>query len=309
MAQILMNRFFDLHTEVAELNVNLEKKVVERTEELQAAMEELEAMNDRLVQTNHSLEDAQRIASIDMAMAADVQASLFPKQPPVSDEWDVAFAYKPLAGVSGDLYDFYMIEGRLRGISLFDVTGHGVSAGLLTLLSKSILGRNVIGLNASGLGAIVEKVNADLRSELSNVDHFLSGIVLRFMDDTVEYVNAGHPDLLIKRAGRGVFPVKPADREMRGSILGLEAISGGFDVVKFRMAQGDVLLLYTDGLDESMNTAREHFGVQRIMRAFDEAPAGSAREALVFILDQFYTYIGGQAPQDDLTAIVVKRIK
>lgn len=308
MAQVLITRFFDLNTEVAELNINLERKVEERTEELHSAMEELEAMNDRLVQTNTSLEEAHRVASLDMAMAAEVQASLFPKQRPDSDEWDVAFACRPKSGVSGDLYDFYMTGGKLRGLSLFDVSGHGISAGLLTLLAKSILARNFFGRLDAGLGTVIKQVNADLRSEIRNADHYLSGILLRITNDTVEYVNAGHHDLLLRRAGRAVARVRPPDREQRGSFLGLDSMDGEFDVIRFRLSGNDVLLLYTDGLDEGMNAEKQGFGLKRIMSAFDASPGGSAEEILNCILREFYDYLGENRPQDDLTVIVVKRI-
>jgi phosphoserine phosphatase RsbU/P len=307
MAQVLINRFFDLHAEVAELNVNLERKVEERTEELHSAMEELEAVNDQLLKSNRSLEDAHRAASLDMAMAADVQAGLFPKMGPDTAEWDIAFTCRPKAGVSGDLYDFYMTEGRLRGISLFDVSGHGVSAGLLTLLAKSILGRNFSAQLDAGLGKVIKQVNADLRSEISDVDQYLSGILLRFTDDTVEYVNAGHHDLLIRRAGRAAARVRPSDREQRGTFLGLDSMEGEFDVIRFKMSENDALLLYTDGLDESVNHEKKSFGIQRILSALDDSPAGSADEILAFILNQFNEFIGENKPQDDLTVIVLKR--
>jgi hypothetical protein len=72
MAYLLLNRFVDLYNEVEELNIGLGKKVAERTEELQSAMEELEAMNERLIDTNRSLEETQKIAAMDMNMAINV---------------------------------------------------------------------------------------------------------------------------------------------------------------------------------------------------------------------------------------------
>ncbi len=308
MAQILMNRFVTLQREVAELNRNLEQKVVERTEELHAAMEELEAINVRLVHTNAELEESQRIASLDMAMAAEVQEVLFPKEPPPSEEWDVAFSYLPKAEVSGDLYDFYLVDDKLAGLSLFDVSGHGIAAGIFTLLAKSILGRNFLEMKDAGLGRFMERVDADLKSEISNADNYLSGIVLRFRGDRVEYVNAGHHALLIRRAGTGaVSAVRPADRDQRGSILGKDAIGGDFDVVRFRMGGDDALLLYTDGLDESVNDSGERFGPERIMHFFEMGPRGSARGLLDHILGEFNAFLGMRGPGDDCTVIVVRR--
>lgn len=308
MAQILMSRFIRLQQEVAELNRNLEQKVINRTEELRAAMEELEAINERLVHTNAELEEAQRVASMDTAMAAGVQEGLFPKEAPQSDEWDIAFSYRPKSGVSGDLYDFYIDENRLAGLSLFDVSGHGISAGIFTLLAKSILGRNFSLMKNAGLGRIIERVNRDLKSEISGVDNYLSGIMLRFRDDRVEYVNAGHHVMLLRRASTGkVSAVKPPDRDQRGTILGTDAISGGFDVVQFRMARGDVLLLYTDGLYESMNEASEQYGLERIMISLAEGGRNAAAAILDHVMNKFHSFLESRQPGDDCTVIVARR--
>ncbi|MBP7585204.1 MAG: PAS domain S-box protein, partial [Spirochaetes bacterium] len=87
----------------------------------------LESLNGELLSSNKKLEEAQRIAARDMEMAINVQADLFPAAAPETAEWDSAFHFRPAAGVSGDMYDFYMDGDTLIGASLFDVSGHGIS--------------------------------------------------------------------------------------------------------------------------------------------------------------------------------------
>jgi serine phosphatase RsbU (regulator of sigma subunit) len=57
-------------------------------------------------------------------------------KPPVVSGWDIAFTSRPKSGVSGDFYDFYTNGDKLEGLSLFDVSGHGVAPALITILSK-----------------------------------------------------------------------------------------------------------------------------------------------------------------------------
>ncbi|HSA15764.1 MAG TPA: SpoIIE family protein phosphatase [Spirochaetota bacterium] len=307
MAQMLMNRFVDMHHEIAELNRNLERKVEERTAELHNAMDSLEKSNSSLCKANKELEHAQRIAHIDMTMAANLQANLMPKEPPRSEIWDIAFACRPMAGVSGDFYDFYYQKGEMFGLSIFDVTGHGVASALLTILAKSIVTRNISAMKDANLGKIIEKANADIVAEIGSVDYFLSGIVLRFNGNWVEYVNAGHHDLLVKRDGRKPAPVRPRGVTPRGGLLGIESIEMTFDVIRFETAPGDALLLYADGFTESSNEKNETFDTDKIIRSFENSSESSALGILNYILRNFDEHMGKSQISDDCTMIVAKR--
>jgi hypothetical protein len=187
-----------------------EQRVDERTHELREAKEAVEAANAKLEETNRKLERVNHIASLDMSMASRLQASFFPKTPPKSGAWDSAFVFKPLSGVSGDFYDFYVKNRELRGASLFDVSGHGIAPGLLTLLARSIVHQQFHAGEKRKLGGIVEIANRALVKELDAIENYVTGIVLRFTGDRVEYVNAGHTDLLLRRSASGkVIKVEP----------------------------------------------------------------------------------------------------
>ncbi|HQO01635.1 MAG TPA: SpoIIE family protein phosphatase [Spirochaetota bacterium] len=299
-----------MYQDLTDLKDNLELKVADRTVELLSAMEELEAVNDVLVTTNEELETAHRIAAMDMDMAANVQTSMFPKQPPRVPEWDIAFAFRPMSGVSGDFYDFYEDRGVLKGISLFDVSGHGIASGLITMIARSVIQRNFFSRSEEKLGSILEAVNRELMFELEKVDNYLTGLVLRFDGGTVEYVNAGHPDLLMKKFSTGaVRMVVPKDEDFKGSILGIREIEQSFRVLKFRMEEGDCLFLATDCIYESSNSEKLDYGQGRLERAFAAAPRDATADGILqHILNDFYQFIGDRGVSDDLTVLVVKRI-
>ncbi len=308
MDQAFLNSFVDLHNKFRDLNVNLERKVASRTEELKAAFEELEAINEQLSETNASLENAYRIAQRDMNMAVNVQMNILPGEPPAMEGWDIAFSYRPMAGVSGDIYDFYTFNGSLLGLSLFDVSGHGISSGLITLLAKSIAFRNFEKDPGSGLDLVMARINRELIRELGAVDHYLTGIILRFQENNVQYVNAAHPDMLRLRSGADApEPVFPPSGMMKGPILGVENDDAHFDMVEFGMGTGDFLLLYTDALFESRNASGEEFGFERVMESFRKAAGGSARETLSRIIDDFSEFLGNEPISDDMTVLTIKR--
>ncbi|MBN2159815.1 MAG: SpoIIE family protein phosphatase [Spirochaetes bacterium] len=284
-----------------DMNRNLEKKVVDRTELLQSSMEELSAVNLKLA-------EAHRRALIDMSMAANIQSTLFPKAPPDTGEWDVAYLFRPMSGVSGDLYDFYEENGRLTGIALFDVSGHGIASGLITMIARTVFHRNFMKGTNKELNSILEKSNMELINEIGMIENYLTGLLLRFSGDTVEYVNAAHPDVLVRRAGSGdieIANLKGSD--FKGYFIGIAGLEREYETLKFNIGSNDVLLLYTDCLEEGRNKKEERYGEERIFHMLKKAPGGTAGEVLDFIMGDFFSFTAGRDPEDDLTVIVLKK--
>ena len=279
-----------------------EQRVDERTHELREAKEALE-------EANKKLEFANRMASRDMNLAARLQSSFFPRSAPKSGAWDVSFVFRPVSGVSGDFYDFYAKRGELRGVSLFDVSGHGIAPGLLTLLARSVIQHHFSAGEEKKLSAVIEGANRVLVRELDAIDNYLSGIMLRFTHNKVEYVNAGHTDLLLRRASSGeVLRVEPRDCEYKGKFLGVAALEERFVTVRFNMMKGDFLLLYTDCLLEARNAKGEEYGIDRVNRSLGKADANvDAKTVTDSILADLAEFTGDVPLKDDLTFVVVKR--
>jgi sigma-B regulation protein RsbU (phosphoserine phosphatase) len=309
----LADRINIMRKDLAMLNSSLEERVIERTEELHAAMEELEAMNDEmhasnelLISTNSELEEAQRIAKLDMIMAANVQSTILPKEPPILREWDVAFAFRPMAGVSGDFFDFYTERDMLNGVALFDVSGHGTASGLITMIARSVLFRNFNKGEEMGLGSILKQSNRELINEIRKTDKYLTGILLRLRGDTVEYANAAHTELIHREHKTGdVRVIKPEGTDHKGMIMGIDGIDKSYPTLKFQVNKGDMIVLYTDCLDESRNEEGNEYGMERINKSIKSAKDGTAQQVLDSILNDFHNFMGSHEIHDDLTVIVL----
>ena len=293
-----------------DLNMNLEQKVEERTEELQAAMEELEAMNENLIALNEELEQAYVTHLKDLKMAANVQNAFLPSSIPQSAEYDIAYVSRPMSVVSGDFFDFYVDGDRLRGVGIFDVSGHGISSGLLTIIAKSIIHRNFYESRHEKLPDIVKKINEELIHEIAQADKYLTGILLRFKDDIVEYSNNGHPDAFFKVSGKEKVGrvVNREGESIKGMFLGIADMNSSFDALSLRLHKGDCIFLFSDCLLESKNSAGEVYTENHIKDSLKRAPAGTAREIMDYLINDFDAFIGqGTSLQDDLTAIVIVR--
>lgn len=294
--------------ENARLYSNMEGKVNERTMELHDALKKLEAININLLSTNKELERAQYIAKRDMDMAINVQANFLPRTAPESPEWDIAYLFKPMTGISGDFYDFYATSEGLLGAGLFDVSGHGIASGLVTMIAKTVIYQTFLSAPELPLGQILGQANSRLLQEIESVDNYLTGVLVRFAGDAVECVNAGHPEIIMKSGDR-VFPVGADNGEsIVGHFLGIAGFENDFPVARFTCKKNDVLLLYSDCLAESKNAAGEEYEMERIMESLREGPETSAEELLAHLMDRFFRFVGhGADLSDDLTVVVLKK--
>lgn len=265
-------------------------------------------LNEEISRANSELTITQGRSNQELELAAYVQSSLFPKEPPLTAGWDVAFVFKPKGGVSGDFYDFYYDGDQLKGIALFDVSGHGVASGLVTMVVKPILYRLFNQMEGENLGRVAERANEIISQEIENIDNYITGVLVRFVNDEVEYVNIGHPDLLYRRGEDGrVRILAPVGREYKGMPLGRYFAEASYKTVRLPVARDDVILMTTDGLLEGFNKENNKYGLARLSLSLEEAPAGSAQEMLDFLLKGFYSFMGDIPPHDDFVLILAKK--
>lgn len=301
VAAILAVQTVQYHNEVEELNITLEKKVEERTQQLYEANLELKLALEQI-------REQQEIAHRDMIMAVNVQRSIIPQKAPIVNNYDIGLYAQAMSGVSGDFYDFYIQGTTLAGVGLFDVSGHGIASGLLTIMSKSIVFRHFEMLSSVHLGKVLESINQELIQELENVDNYLTGILLRFNDDKVEYVNAAHTDLLLKRKeANNVIVCAHKEKDIKGMFLGKSALQNIYTPLQFSMKPGDMLLLYSDGLTEQKNEAAEEYGFDRLKETFLHAQGNTVQEICEFIIAAFNEFRGEVRLGDDLTVIVLQK--
>ncbi|MCR5698528.1 MAG: SpoIIE family protein phosphatase [Treponemataceae bacterium] len=299
---ILARRFAKSRNDVEDLNKNLEKKVADRTRELSESNKNLEEANEQLAAIN-------RRAERDMALAVNVQRNFYPKAAPKVKDWDVAYVFKPMAGVSGDLYDFFYDGNSLKGCCLFDVSGHGIASGLVTMLSKTIITREFEKGKDSRIAKIMGNISEAIGNDKGEIENYLTGILLRIDGNYVEYVNGGHPALLCRSGASGrVSPALINGEASGGGLVGIQYLPPDFTGINFNVKSGDTLMLYTDCLYESRNAAGEELGAEGVAKIFANIGNGSAQSQLDKVLEQFNEFTKGVPLNDDLTMIILKKL-
>ena len=222
-----------------------------------------------------SLAVARESLLVSRALARSLQDSLLPPVLRPVPGLDVAASYQPAAGgttVVGDFYDLFHVKGPWWSTVVGDVCGKGVEAAKVTALARYTLRAD--GAQHLSPAAVLLRLNAALLAQRQD-DRFLTAVYATFRLTPGGLAGrlccAGHPPALIRRADGGVRQL-----EARGPLLGFFPDIQLADI-RFRLAPGDTLLLYTDGATE----AREQLGAPQAARplfgedALAEALAGT----------------------------------
>lgn len=270
----------------------------------------LKELNHELKVAYNDLKISQDVAARDLQLAINLQKDLFPNKLPHLNGWDIAYMNKPAAGISGDFFDIYYENNTLQGISLFDVSGHGISSGLITILAKSLAYKIFNAESSSGLNNIIEQFNLNLTQDIGNIDQYLTGIMLRINEERIEYVNAAHCDLLHRKGSDNKCSIiNGNDKDIRGMFLGIEGMDSRYGSHTFTISTGDVLLLFTDALLESLNPSGEQYSIEMISESLEKAPSDNANDIMKYILSDFYNFTHTEKLHDDLTIIVLLKTK
>lgn len=251
--------------------------------------------NERLVEKSRVADARRREDEI----ARQVHRGLLPRHDPLFAGLEISGGFRAAEGVGGDYYGYVAMSDGSLGIAIADVSGHGVGAALYMATAKGALHSEARDLLSPA--DVLRRVNEVLAADFSAADMFATFVFARFLPDGRRMVwsNAGHPPPLVLRRGGEVERLKPC-----GPALGIVAGARWRDVDQ-RLAPGDVLLLYTDGVVETRDGSGTFFGVDRLIDAA-RRPARSAAEIRENVLEALSRHAVAQTPQDDVTLVVVR---
>jgi len=250
----------------------------------------------------------------ELQLATAVQRDLLPPELPKLEGLEFAVLFRPCGYVGGDIYNVARLDERRIGFFVADAVGHGVPAALmtvvlsrgLTMVDTSITGRPRIASPADAM----ERLNEALLRGPTPGKRFATAVygVIDTKTRRVKLAGAGHPPPLHIRADGAVRPI-----ETDGALLGVFA-DGEFDEVEFTLADGDMLVVYSDGFETAFSSSDptgrgrklpnmrhiEHFG--ELVEARRSEGLAGAMAALTRRIDE---HAGSLHQADDLTALVI----
>jgi len=151
-----------------------------------------------------------------------------------------------------------------------------------------------------GVSGIHRMLSQTEKLEKANVENYLTGILLRITDSEIEYVNAGHTDLLCIDSKRKVSVAGGANGSFRGSFLGIEGLPDNFETVDIPLEKNSCYIMFTDCLTESRNLAGDELGIELLQKILARAPQGtSAKQLLEYLIDIFEAFTEAVPLRDD----------
>jgi multiple sugar transport system substrate-binding protein len=308
--------------ELSQMNETLEKKVRERTTELDNAFQiqkqlnqELLIMSDELQSEKDQLKKRNAIMENELEMARKIQRQSIPSESPVPY---IAFLYKPMDKVGGDFFDFIHFQSNnWIGIFISDVSGHGVAAAYITSMIKSNLLQNAPYI--SNPASILELLNGNLIHQ--SAGNFITAFYGIFKPDTREFLfsNAGHnPPYIINN--QGIHPLEVRKQGIPLAVLDNEDLIGlnkKYTNQSAIIPSGSKLLLYTDGLTESVPVQQKENSEESDLKDFESVKLSevladstglSPQELILFLNCALIDYRGLDDFEDDVCIICLDAV-
>ena len=291
LAEVRARAYNMLEVRLLHMETKTYSKVLEQTvRELEASREVIRLKN---------LEEQKKLDQ-ELALAEETQKSLLPHCLPEFENFRIHAFNKPTRYVGGDFYDFLQLSsGEWVGV-LADVSGKGISA---ALLSSMLLGA----LNSEFRAGtqpqeVLNRVN-QLLYERTLLGRFVTLFLFLLNSQGVgQFISAGHNPAYLFRSDTGKIELLSSGNLILGAFARISYQSS-----PLHLHQGDILVVYSDGLTEARNQREEMFGAERLLEIIQqEAPSGSHAFQQKF-LQAVEEFTQGMPQRDDITFLVVEK--
>lgn len=267
--------------------------------------EMLLSMRDHMKRAEDERAKREAIA-LELKIGHDVQRQILPQSMPSYPKVEIADCYISAKEVSGDFYDVFIqeaAEGQRLFFTVADTSGKGISACLYSLGARSLI--RGFGKETRNLSTLVNRVNKNFYESAGSSGMFVTAFVGTFdqLTEQLTYISCGHNPPLIKRKNGEV-----ALLENHGMALGfLESLNLRERSLPFQ--EGEILIIYTDGITEAQNENLEFFGLERLIEFFREQNAQqSAQEMVEGLIKRINEFTLSSVQYDDMTLLIIKRM-
>jgi len=255
--------------------------------------------------SQRNLADQERLQK-EMQVAKEIQQTLLPTDFPELEGYQLAAFYEAAKEVGGDYYDFVEVDQDTVGIAVADVSGKGVPGSLVMTMIRTALRTEARGVKdaAEVLAKVNEFVSNDIKKGMFVTVFYL---IIDSKKRRLNYASAGHnPMILYRGSTKQTYYLNP-----KGFPIGVQLPDKNYfrryiESDTIQLTRDDILLLYTDGITEAMNSRRELYGegrLQTVLMDYGNLPVAQFSDRLK---DSIYAFTEGAAQYDDITLVAVK---
>ena len=245
----------------------------------------------------------------EIEIARGVQDQLYPKAPPVFESLRVLGMCDPARMVSGDYYDYQLVDGRLA-IAIGDVAGKGISAALLMATIQAAMRMELrasadLAASRNGLRFSTARMVSELNQQLhatTSAEKYATFFFAIYDPATglLTYTNAGHLQPVLFRSGVST----PLD--VNGTVVGAFPFST-YEESKLELRSGDLLLCYTDGITEPENEYGEMFGEERLIELVAKNVQQDEAQIIESVMERVREWTGVPELSDDMTVLLARK--
>lgn len=242
----------------------------------------------------------------EMQLATRLQRDFLPREMPKFDRAHFATLFRPATWVSGDIYDVYRVDEKHVAFYVADAVGHGVAAGLLTMLIKQAMRSKVVSQDSYHVltpGETMGRLNSALLEQDLKNSQFVTACYCLLNTETMElsYSRGGHPYPLHVTADGGIRELK-----VEGGLLGI-FVTQDFPFVTIQLRPGEKIVLYSDGIESMLISGRDKAtGLPVFTSAFAEAVRYPAEPCIANMIRHIESQEGSLSPEDDSTIVVLE---
>lgn len=241
------------------------------------------------------------IAQNEIRIAQEIQDSLSPSAPVISNEFSIMGRCLPADKVGGDYYDYFFRNEALLDIVIADVSGHSIGPALFMVETRSAI-RALTNLPITP-SETLSVLNNFLFDDLNRSDYFISLFYAQIdvAKHQLRYANAGHPTPLIFNTKTSKYQELDAD----GLLVGIQQ-DIVFEQKIHPLAEGDVVLFYTDGLIEAEDPDHIFFGLERAKATFCQHAELAPHAIIDALMAELRRFCQKSSFKDDITLMVCK---
>jgi serine phosphatase RsbU (regulator of sigma subunit) len=283
----------------------LEQQLVQVKELSEQALENERKAKEQEIE-RRLLEADNKRKTIELENARKLQLSMLPQIIPHSKDWKINVFMRTATEVGGDYYDFHTANNGTLTIAFGDATGHGVNAGTMVAVTKSLF--NELAENENIIETF-NKYNSFIKSmNLGNL--YMAMTIAKIKNGKMTISSAGMPPVLIYRAATKTVE----EIILKGMPLG-GFLNYPYQQAEIELSQNDIVLFLSDGLPEMFNKEREMFGWEKTKEEFKEIlnnyqsqSSYSGQDIIEKLLTKAEKWANGRSQEDDITFVVFKNL-
>lgn len=272
---------------------------MKRDNQLGAMAQSFDRMTESIASLLQSVAEKERLQS-EIEIAATIQRNLLPKEGPQFSGVSFSAHFEPTASIGGDYYDVFNLDKSRLAVAIGDVSGHGLSTGLVMAMVKAAI--TTLVEEGADETSLFQRLN-DLvhRSTERRAFMTLAFTIFDLERRTIRHTNAGHIYPYLLR--RGVAEPMPIESPSLPLGVRTEIIT---NTVEVELQEGDALVYLSDGMIEAQNENGDPFGFDQLERLLAEQTDHDAVALREAILDAVARHSGSRPADDDRTVMVLQ---